>query len=805
MKTSPGPGQAKNARGFRHNRPIILMVPLLILSFAASIFASITLFSRATREYREQIMINAARLAAAQIDANKIDHWLESGPDDDYVRTNQILRDICNHTPYIQYLYVYQMRPDGCHTVFDHETATDDLLQYSAADIPTNSIGEVVDFDESFADYIPALLAGERIDIIESNDTFGWLLTQYEPIYDDSGKCTAYVGVDISMVGVMDYNAAFMKWIVGISLVFISAIVVIGLVLFFQDRRYREFLESERRRKQQSILFAQTAEALASAIDAKDSYTVGHSRRVAEYTRRIAAEVGKSPENCEDIYFSALLHDVGKIGISNDILSKKGRLTDAEFAQIKQHPVIGGNILSSIRELPWLSIGARYHHERYNGKGYPDGLKGDDIPEIARMIAVADAYDAMTSNRSYRSAIPQHIVREELVRGTGTQFDPQYARIMIRMIDQDPEYRMREDEHKNRPTAGSVRCDEIYHDCTTGFLISKQFTTIHLCSRPDEKVPREQSLPTLILFDALDGRVHPGEEANRDLLYLEYARVRLDGRIEEKNTRKVRVWTDPQHTDLVQADLSEPEMGQRYKIVAFRFRDHARLQISDETRTIHVTLALPDASRFLYISISGEHCEVHSILVENDPGEAGPDSIQRIADEISYIKGLPEGDVPNVQVDSWRSLSTEGIPVDTGMNLTFHAMSLPTARLVSHCPYIFLYTSDDGKVMGQNYREYMLMRLDGESWDSDPMSKTELTVTRTEAFTDWNAWRTGNRKGLDCTVRIRREDGTIVMDTENLGILLHSVTTLSGDAGPLYAALTGDQVALSMIRAARNP
>ncbi len=137
------------------------------------------------------------------------------------------------------------------------------------------------------------------------------------------------------------------------------------------------------------------------------------------------------------MYYAALLHDVGKIGIDESIINKKGRLTEEEYEVIKQHPVMGNQILSSINEYPYLSIGAHYHHERYDGKGYPDKLKGEDIPEIARIISVADAYDAMSSNRSYREAIPQQLVREEIIKGAGTQFDPEIAGIMQHLIDID--------------------------------------------------------------------------------------------------------------------------------------------------------------------------------------------------------------------------------------------------------------------------------------------------------------------------------------------------------------------------------
>ncbi len=181
-------------------------------------------------------------------------------------------------------------------------------------------------------------------------------------------------------------------------------------------------------------LFEQTATALASAIDAKDTYTHGHSTRVADYSRMIAKQSGMDEKECNEVYYAALLHDVGKIGIPNDIINKKGKLTPEEYAVIKKHPVIGKQILSSIVEFPYLSIGANSHHERYDGKGYPERLKGEDIPRLARIIAVADAYDAMASDRSYRSVLPQETVRNEILKGKGSQFDPKIADIMIRRV-----------------------------------------------------------------------------------------------------------------------------------------------------------------------------------------------------------------------------------------------------------------------------------------------------------------------------------------------------------------------------------
>ena len=177
--------------------------------------------------------------------------------------------------------------------------------------------------------------------------------------------------------------------------------------------------EVEKKTMEYEELFIQVVESLATAIDAKDTYTNGHSVRVAEYSKEIAKRYGYNEEKQDAVFMMGLLHDVGKIGVPDSVINKPARLTDDEFAMIKAHPGVGARILSNIKKMPRLADGARWHHERYDGKGYPDGLAGEDIPEESRMIAVADAYDAMTSNRSYRN-------------------------IMIQMIDEDTEYRMRD-------------------------------------------------------------------------------------------------------------------------------------------------------------------------------------------------------------------------------------------------------------------------------------------------------------------------------------------------------------------------
>lgn len=188
----------------------------------------------------------------------------------------------------------------------------------------------------------------------------------------------------------------------------------------------------------------QIVKTISGAIDAKDTYTNGHSTRVAEYAREIARRVGFSEKQQDDIYMMGLLHDVGKIGIPEAIINKPSRLTDEEYAEIKTHPLVGASILRNITEFPQLAVGARWHHERFDGKGYPDGLSGEDIPLEARIIAIADAYDAMSSRRSYRDVLSQEFVRGELVKGKGSQFDPQLTEVMLEMVDEDKDYEMRE-------------------------------------------------------------------------------------------------------------------------------------------------------------------------------------------------------------------------------------------------------------------------------------------------------------------------------------------------------------------------
>jgi hypothetical protein len=176
--------------------------------------------------------------------------------------------------------------------------------------------------------------------------------------------------------------------------------------------------------RQHEDLLLSFVRSLVSTLDAKDAYTRGHSERVALVARRIGTYLGLPEEDLRNIYLSGLLHDIGKIGVDDQILRKPGQLTAEEFTQIKRHPVIGYNILAGLRNLQAVLPGVRHHHEAFSGTGYPDGLSGDEIPLMARILAVADSYDAMISDRPYRSGLKLERLETILREGSGTQWDP---------------------------------------------------------------------------------------------------------------------------------------------------------------------------------------------------------------------------------------------------------------------------------------------------------------------------------------------------------------------------------------------
>lgn len=228
------------------------------------------------------------------------------------------------------------------------------------------------------------------------------------------------------------YRLWELGWFWALMVLLLAAAIAIVFRVVYQVKINR----LKKRQTEYRSIIEQSLHTFANAIDAKDKDTNGHSGRVAQYSKEIARRMNLSENEQETIYYMALLHDIGKIGIPDSILKKNGKLTNEEWEIVKSHPRIGGEILKEFTAIPGIADGAKYHHEFYNGKGYCEGLKGEEIPVLARIIAVADAFDAMCSKRYYHDGTTVEHAREEIEKCSGEQFDPEAAKCMLEMIDE---------------------------------------------------------------------------------------------------------------------------------------------------------------------------------------------------------------------------------------------------------------------------------------------------------------------------------------------------------------------------------
>jgi len=248
--------------------------------------------------------------------------------------------------------------------------------------------------------------------------------------------------IKITSVWRINFKDILPSYLAEAPLGFLMAIVyvevgILGILLFFlpllMARRSFELYTKMRK------VYLDTIRALAAAIDAKDPYTKGHSERVADTSVALAQELNLSDRDIENIEYTALLHDVGKIGIADSILGKKGGLTSQEYEKIREHTIMGAKIIEPVDFLKNSYKAIYHHHERYNGNGYPDGIKEKDIPLSARIIAVADAYDAMGSDRPYRKKLNKDKILNELKDQSGKQFDPEVVKALISVLDRERE------------------------------------------------------------------------------------------------------------------------------------------------------------------------------------------------------------------------------------------------------------------------------------------------------------------------------------------------------------------------------
>lgn len=317
--------------------------------------------------------------------------------------------------------------PEVIHLSSDTRRITLDFAMLSYADTSQSRIAywlEGLDVEETVVD-------GQKNGSISYTNLPGGEYTFHMRVFNPDAPERAH-SYQVSIIKEKRLTEQPLFWVL-MALAF--ALLVAAIITFASHLRHRARIRRmhERQQELQAIL-VQSLQVFARVIDAKDPYTNGHSIRVAQYARELSRRMGLPEEEQERIYYIALLHDIGKIGIPDNILNKQGALTPEERAIIQTHPSVGGQVLKNFTALSDIDDGARYHHERYDGKGYCDGLSGKDIPLVARIIGVADSYDAMSSDRVYRPALSEEKIVHELKNCSGTQFDPEIVPYMLEMI-----------------------------------------------------------------------------------------------------------------------------------------------------------------------------------------------------------------------------------------------------------------------------------------------------------------------------------------------------------------------------------
>ena len=487
--------KGKGLRGRSLRSKFILLISIAMVIIAAlTTGISFRLFHEETVKEQTEMADSILNVAVDMIDGDKVPEYIAKGRAvEGYDETEAGIRSLQLSSEKVQYVYVYQILEDGCHVVFDLEE------DGTSGEEP----GAVIDFDQAFAPYLPQLLAGQEIEPVISDETYGWLLTIYKPVYDSNGKCVCYVAADISMDELMSTELGFLAKI--ISLFLGIFLLIVAIVLNHVDystifpintmtMAARKFAVDSEEGRKESIkyieemdiqtgdeiedlyhAFSRTTqdmvqyvddvqeknatisrmqnnliEVMADMVESRDQYTGDHVKKTAAYAEIILDEMKKegiyedqlTDTFVEDVIHSAPLHDVGKIQVSDTILNKPGKLTDEEFKEMQNHTLAGKEIIESavdaVSDAGYLNEAknlATYHHEKWNGKGYPYGISGEEIPLSARVMAVADVFDALVSKRSYKEGFPIEKALDIIREGIGTHFDPMVAQAFLNAED----------------------------------------------------------------------------------------------------------------------------------------------------------------------------------------------------------------------------------------------------------------------------------------------------------------------------------------------------------------------------------
>lgn len=472
---------------------LIIITVLGVLITTAVTGASYELYHNALIAEKSKVAYGLTNVSSAFFDPERVDEYMQmEKTDPEYASILSTLSSIAAFNEDVAFVYVYQIQEDGCHVVFDPDTE----------EVIGGDPGEVVPFDESFADIVPLLLEGKSIDPMITNDTFGWLLTVYHPVYSADGTCQCYIGIDMEMPDIRKNELTFVTKVISLFISFFILAFAFGAweadraivtpinalakavgsfvsdseetrnnslrrleeldiqtkdeiehlyhsAVFSTNEIVKYISHAQQQSEQIATMQNNLIMILADLVESRDKCTGNHIKNTSIYTKMILKKMKEkgiyadqlTDQFIEDVGSGTPLHDIGKIHISDVLLNKPGKLTDEEYEIMKSHSTSGGEIIEKAIEMmggdgysSYLSEAKNltlYHHEKWDGTGYPAGLKGYEIPLSARIMAVADVFDALVARRSYKPGFPFEkaiaIIKEE----SGTHFDPKIVEAFL--------------------------------------------------------------------------------------------------------------------------------------------------------------------------------------------------------------------------------------------------------------------------------------------------------------------------------------------------------------------------------------
>ncbi len=551
----------------------------------------------------------------------------------------------------------------------------------------------------------------------------------------------------------------------GISIVNMSIVLVSVFMYFFsyldvnaavQKAHEIEIQSFKNEQKRMKSIFGQAAQAMACVLERGDDAQKGRLERIALMSRALASRAGKSEEDCDKVYYAGYCCDAGE------------------------------EALACIKAFPHL-----YETAMSVGKDY-----SEDLPEYSRIVTVAKDYDKMIND----TTIPAFFVRDYFIREAGRKYDPLYAKYAVQLLDSETNKGAFEKAAEEMKT--ELVCHNYRDEVTAGIPVLQNAAEISFdCSAAeaggDVGAGTKVSIPSVVIFDSSDEKVQKTRETIDSHRYIEYGEVWFDAHIISTSARNMEIRNLVENPEVKESAAGGADI--HYKITACRFEDHLLLKMQSPERSFDVIIALPSASKSAFIGITGENVHLKNIKVELTNQLTSENDIPRIAEKLNYINRI-ESDIPNVQIVKPLAVFTQGVEVKNGMKIYFHAQSLPDANLVWHCPYIILYDSEDGKVYGKNYREYAMIKFDGEENGSNENAENDFVMKKTEIFTNWEDWEEHNKAGYECLVEFSKTGSEVMLRTQNKGIFIQNTTKIRNGNKEVYVAFSGDQVALTDIR-----